>query len=170
MLIRDLAATDLAALRSWFADEAALIQWGGPDLRFPFDAAQMGEMPAEGDPRPSRWLFAGIEDDILAAHAQVSLDWRHGVARLARVGLAPSMRGRGLAVPFLSEVMDRVFREPAFERLELNVYTFNTAAIRTYKRLGFVPEGVRRAAVKVGSARWDTAMFGLLRPELKSAA
>ena len=41
-----------------------------------------------------------------------------------------------------------------------------TLAIRTYQRLGFVPEGVRRASAVVVGERWDTAMMSLLRTEL----
>ena len=99
-------------------------------------------------------------------HAQVVLDWRHGVARLSRIAIAPSFRGAGLGRPFLRAVLGRILVISEFERVELNVYTFNEAAIRLYRSLGFVEEGVRRAAVKVGSARWDTAIYGLLRSDL----
>ncbi len=99
-------------------------------------------------------------------HAQVALDWRHGLARLSRVALAPGFRGRGLAEPFLCMVLDRILARAEFERVELNVYTFNSAAISVYRKLGFVKEGVRRQAVKVGVDRWDTAMYGLLREDV----
>jgi RimJ/RimL family protein N-acetyltransferase len=155
---------DFATILAWFPDEAALVQWGGADVRFPLDAPQL-ERPLEESMRrpPARLLWAGELDTGVVAHASVALDWRHGVARLARVCVAPAYRGRGLAVPFLSQIRDNVFGMPEFERLELNVYTFNHAAIRSYRRLGFVEEGVRRSSVRVGQERWDTAIYGLLR-------
>ncbi len=155
-------------LIAWFSDEAAVMQWGGADMRWPLDHAQLWAMldEARANP-PARWLLISEHDAALLAHAQVALDWRHGVARLARVGINPALRGRGLAVPFLREVLRRVFADPAFERAELNVYTFNHAAIRTYEQLGFQHEGTRRSAVKAGSQRWDTAMLGLLRGEAR---
>ena len=160
-----------AALLGWFPTEAALLQWGGPDLRFPLDAAQLGAMLAEGQGAPpARRLWAGMRDGMLAAHAQVALDWRHGVARLGRVGVTPALRGQHLAAPFLREVIRATFAEPGFERLELNVYTFNQPAIRTYRGLGFTQEGVRRSAVRVGDARWDAAIFGLLRQEYQAVS
>lgn len=157
---------DTEALAAWFPDEAALMQWGGADMVFPLDRRQTREFvrEAEADP-PTRWVFNGVEQGTIVAHAQCALDWRHGVGRLARVGVNPAFRGRGLAAPFLRMIVQRVFALPGFERMELNVYTFNTAAIRTYERLGFVQEGVRRSSVRVGTARWDTAMFALLRSE-----
>ncbi len=167
MELRAFTAADEAALLGWFPDEAALVQWGGPDMRFPLDRAQLVAMrqEAEGDPS-ARWLLSGVEDGALAGHVQVPFDWRHGVARLSRVAISPAFRGRRLAEPFLASVVARVFAETGIERLELNVYTFNEAAIRTYRALGFVEEGVRRSSVRIGEARWDTAIFGLLRREL----
>jgi RimJ/RimL family protein N-acetyltransferase len=85
------------------------------------------------------------------------------------VGVAPAARGRGLAVPMLRLVLERAFAWPEIERVELNVYTWNTPAIRAYARLGFVHEGVRRSSVKVGPERWDTAIMGLLRAEWMSS-
>jgi len=166
VLIRPLERRDFQTIIDWFPSEAALIQWGGPDVRFPLDEAQLAEMADEGRQMPPlRQLWVGELDGVVAAHAQVALDWRHGVARLARIGISPSLRGRGLAVPFLQQIIRTVFADPTFERVELNVYTFNEAAIRTYRKLGFVQEGIRRSAVKVGTEQWDSANFGLLRAE-----
>ena len=164
--LRAFERADFAALCGWFVDERSLIQWGGPEVRSPLDHAQLRAMLAEGEgDHPRRWLFSGQIGTSLIGHAQVALDWRHGVARLGRIAICPDCRGRGLGAPFLRSVLDRVWRAPEFERVELHVYTFNAPAIRLYRTLGFVKEGVRRSAVNVGTARWDTAMYGLLRRE-----
>ena len=164
------AASDFVALMAWFPTEATLIQWGGSRLRFPLDRAQLEEMLAEseGSP-PARLSWTGRLDGRMAAHAQVAFDARHGVALLSRVAIAPDARGRGLAAPFLDGIIDRAFAVTVVERLELNVYTFNDAALRTYRRLGFRHEGTRRSSVKVGDERWDTAIFAILRQEHSAA-
>jgi len=169
--IRPLTRADFATILTWFPDEAALVQWGGPDVRFPLDAAQL-ERPLEESlvQPPARLIWVGELETSVIAHATVALDWRHGVARLGRVCIDPAYRGRGLAVPFLSRIRDIVFGMAEFERLELNVYTRNHADIRVYQRLGFVEEGVRRSSVRVGQTRWDTAIYGLLRSEWRSQA
>lgn len=110
-----------------------------------------------------RLAFVGLTADETAAHAQVVLDWTDGIARLARFAIAPSFRGQGLARPFLADVFARLNEVGDFPRLELNVYTFNTPAIALYESLGFVREGVRRSSVKVGTARWDTAIYAIIR-------
>ena len=160
----------ISDMLDWFPTVEALIQWGGTGLRFPLDAMQLEEMQdsASGG-MPARWMFSGMVDGNLAGHAQVALDWENGIGRLARVAVNPQFRGQGLAEPFLRQVVMRFFADDRFERLELNVYTFNTAAIRTYLKLGFVAEGVRRSSAKVGDNRWDTAIYGMLRADLPAA-
>ncbi|SDA99980.1 GNAT family protein [Sinorhizobium sp. NFACC03] len=166
LLVEAFSQKHIPEMLDWFSNLEALVQWGGPGLSFPLEAAQLDAMLAETTAvEPGRSMFAGLVDGKLAGHAQVALDWQNGVGRLSRVAINPRMRGRGLARPFLREVTERFFADPAFERLELNVYTFNEAAIRTYRSLGFREEGVRRSSAKVGDVRWDTAIYGLLRNE-----
>lgn len=156
----------IADILDWFPTVEALTQWGGAGLRFPLDAAQLEEMQAStSGEMPARWMFSGVIDGQLSSHAQVALDWENGIGRLARVAVNPQFRGQGVAYRFLRQVVARFFADVRFERLELNVYTFNTAAIRTYLKLGFIEEGVRRSSVRVGDIRWDTAIYGLLRTD-----
>ncbi|MRW94351.1 GNAT family N-acetyltransferase [Duganella sp. FT80W] len=154
-------------LAGWFSSERELVQWGGPGMRFPLDLPQMQAMLAEErQQQPARINRTAFDDGgRLAGHVQVVLDWDNGVGRLARVAVAPSMRGQGLAAPMLSAALAELFALPGMERAELNVFSWNAAAIRTYEKLGFRMEGVRRSSVRVGEERWDTAIMGLLRDE-----
>jgi RimJ/RimL family protein N-acetyltransferase len=65
--------------------------------------------------------------------------------------------------------IERAFRFDDIQRLELNVYAWNIPAVRTYQRLGFGSQGVRRSSTKLGDQCWDTAIMGLLRDERNSA-
>ncbi len=153
-------------LAGWFANAAELVQWGGPGLGFPLDDAAMAAMLAEAAAVPPlRRCWMAEAAGAIVGHAQLAFDRANGNARLARVAIAPEARGRGLAAAMLRPVIDAAFAEAAIARLELNVYCWNVAAIRTYRGLGFVDEGVRRASVRVGDARWDTAIMAMLRPE-----
>ena len=154
----------LTPLPSWFQTPESLAQWGGSGLRFPLDREQIVAMLAETLTKPPlRLAFAGLTGAETVAHAQLALDWTDGIARLARFAIAPQYRGRGLAKPFLAEVFARLDEAGDFPRLELNVYTFNAPAISLYESLGFVREGVRRSSVRVGAARWDTAIYAIIR-------
>lgn len=166
MKIRPFRCTDIPALLAWFQTPAELTRWGGPKRSFPLTEEQLAACLAETHgPQPARRMWAADWDGALAATASVLMDWDQGTALLSMVGVAPQMRGQGIASPFVGQVVAAVFGAPAFERLELNVYTFNTAAIRTYETLGFVREGIRRSLAKVGEERWDAAHYAMLRAD-----
>jgi RimJ/RimL family protein N-acetyltransferase len=123
-------------------------------------------MLAEADTvPPSRLCWMAEHDGPLIGHAQLGFDWRNGNATLSRVAIAPWARGRGLATPMLRLVLEEAFVHSEIERVELNVYAWNAPAIRSYERLGFQTEGVRRSSALVDGARWDTAIMGMLRQE-----
>jgi RimJ/RimL family protein N-acetyltransferase len=159
---------DFEPLASWFSNQAELTQWGGSAVIYPLRADQLEPMLAEGDDGSAvrrSWMIKN-EDGTSIGHAQLLFfDWRHGNATLGRVAIAPHERGKGLARPMLERVITEGFTTFGLERLELNVYSFNLAAIRTYERLGFTHEGMRRSSVRVGTERWDTVIMGLLRAE-----
>ena len=165
------APEHFATLASWFASERDVVQWGGSALRFPLDAPQMQVMLDESRSEPPGrlcWMARGPEGDF-SGHAQIGIDWRHGNALIGRFGIAPASRGRGLATPLMRLVLAQAFAIDAVERVELNVYAFNTPAIRIYEATGFRREGVRRSCTQVGDERWDAVMMSQLRSEYRPA-
>jgi RimJ/RimL family protein N-acetyltransferase len=164
------APDHFATVASWFANERDVIQWAGPTLDYPLDTTQFQAMVDQGNTHPpTRLCFMAQRESDLVGHAQLGLDWRNGNARLGRVALSPAERGQGLAVPMLRLVLAEAFAIAEIERVDLGVYTWNAPAIRTYERLGFTTEGVRRSSARVGDQRWDTAEMGILRPEWHQA-
>jgi RimJ/RimL family protein N-acetyltransferase len=160
------APEHFATVASWFNDERDAVQWAGPTVHYPLDAAQLQAMVdlSQAQP-PARLCYMAERSGDLVGHAQLGLDWRNGNARLGRVAVSPSERGQGLAVPMLGLILAKAFSMPEIERVDLGVFTSNTPAIRTYQRLGFTLEGVRRSSVRVDGERWDSAEMSILRPE-----
>ena len=77
--------------------------------------------------------------------------FRHG-GRLG-MGLVPRARGHGLGQALLARALGDA-RERGLERVELEVYGSNVAAIALYERLGFVRDGFKRGARKL-DGRYD---------------
>jgi RimJ/RimL family protein N-acetyltransferase len=155
-----------STLSAWLTDESAVVQWGGPMVHYPLDAAQMQSMLDDGLSEPPRrlcWMAENQGDWV--GHVQLGFDWRNGNATLGRVIINPEERGKGLSIPMLKLAIKAAFDHPQIDRLELNVYTFNQPAIRAYISLGFVHEGTRRSSTLVGKERWDTAIMAILRSE-----
>ena len=170
MKLIDLETEHFPILRSWLSSERDVVQWGGPELTYPITDHQLEQMLIEGRTIPPKrlcWMAADASQTLIG-HVQLAMDWKNGVARVGRVMIAPNSRGKGLAAPMLRAVLEQAFSHPEIERTELNVYSWNGPAIRTYVKIGFVHEGVRRSSAKVGDDRWDTAIMGMLRSEWSS--
>ncbi|QZN98124.1 GNAT family N-acetyltransferase [Symbiopectobacterium purcellii] len=154
-------------LIGWFFSEKDIVQWGGPDLSYPLNEEHVNSMLSKTKTIPSDSFCWMAEDDAgeLCGHCQLVFDWRNGIAKICRVVISPQHRGRGFSLPMVSMVLEKAFSYAEIERVELNVYAWNEIAIKTYSRVGFIGEGVRRSSVKVGDERWDTAIMSMLRDE-----
>lgn len=157
---------DAAVLAGWFQSQREVTQWAGPGVNWPLTETFLATLTDSASQQPA-WLltFSARVEGQLAAVAQLGFDWDNHLACLCRIVVNPSMRGQGLAARLLRVLIDTAFKNEGIERIELHVYPFNQAAIKTYEKLGFVREGVRRACVSVGEERWDSVFYGLLRAE-----
>ncbi|MCZ8283139.1 MAG: GNAT family protein [Aquidulcibacter sp.] len=166
LILIPFSPSHFSELASWFASEADVVQWGGPTLCFPLLDKQLDEMLVKGQQNPpARLCWMAEKAGALVGHVQLAFDWRNGNAVLSRVALAPKLRRQGLAAPMVALAIHAAFDFETIQRLELNVYSWNVPAIKTYQNLGFQLDGVRRSSALVSGERWDTAIMSLLRGE-----
>jgi RimJ/RimL family protein N-acetyltransferase len=90
---------------------------------------------------------------------------RSRIAEIRTLMLDPALQGRGLAVPVVRALCDRLFDTHAIHRVEAEVMGSNDAAKSVFERAGFVLEGVRRRAYDRHGAWQDGVRFGLLIEE-----
>jgi RimJ/RimL family protein N-acetyltransferase len=91
---------------------------------------------------------------------------RSRIANLYGVMLHPDFRGRGLAEAAARRLVQHLFEDLDYHRVELEVYGFNERAIRHAERL-YVREGVRRKAYWRHGEWVDGILFGLVREDLE---
>ena len=90
---------------------------------------------------------------------------RSRIAEIRALMLDPAVQGRGLAVPVVRALCDRLFDAYAVHRVEAEVMGINDAAKGVFEGAGFVLEGVRRRAYDRHGAWQDGIRFGLLIEE-----
>jgi RimJ/RimL family protein N-acetyltransferase len=73
--------------------------------------------------------------------------------------------GQGLGAEALRLLLRHAFGPMGLNRVELHVFDFNQRAIRSYEKVGFVREGVRRKALVRGHRFHDILVMGILRDE-----
>lgn len=104
-------------------------------------------------------------DTLIGLIAIEGIDWQHGVGWLA-VGIGEKQyRGKGYGTEALRLLLRFAFHEINLHRVQLTVFSYNTPAIASYEKLGFVREGVFRERLQRDGQRHDMLLFGLLRPE-----
>jgi RimJ/RimL family protein N-acetyltransferase len=105
---------------------------------------------ADGQAVGSAWL-----DDV---------DRHRGAAELG-IHIALEARERGLGTDALGILADLALGQLRLERLWLRVFTWNSRAIRSYEKAGFVREGVLRHWTWF-QGRWhDIVVMSLLHDE-----
>jgi RimJ/RimL family protein N-acetyltransferase len=91
--------------------------------------------------------------------------WPHGDAWIG-IGLGErAYWGKGYGSDALRVLLRFAFQELNLHRVTLNVFEYNTRALKTYERLGFTIEGTVREALLRDGRRWDLIFMGLLRQE-----
>ncbi|MCD5323376.1 MULTISPECIES: GNAT family N-acetyltransferase [Pontibacillus] len=73
--------------------------------------------------------------------------------------------GGGLGTEALSLLIDYGFRQLNLNRIGLDVFSYNTRAIRSYEKLGFVKEGQIRDALYYDGVYHDSILMGLKEEE-----
>jgi RimJ/RimL family protein N-acetyltransferase len=168
------AAADVDRLIAWIPSAEFLLQWAGPAFHFPLDRAQlMRHLAAAEKPSPDRLIFKAVNPHTreTVGHGELGgIDRRNLSASIARVLVgSPHLRGQGLGEQIISELLVVAFQELALHRVSLNVFDFNSAAIRCYDKVGFRREGTLREARRHGDVYWNVCVMSILEHEFIAA-
>jgi RimJ/RimL family protein N-acetyltransferase len=77
------------------------------------------------------------------------------------MGIVPAYRGRGLGLRLVKAILEQA-RQAGFVRIEFDVHADNARAIALYEKVGFVREGVVRAAVFVDGEYRDAIAMAIV--------
>jgi RimJ/RimL family protein N-acetyltransferase len=164
--LRPLKAADADVISGWFAGPVELAEWGGPEIDFPLDRSDLQTWIAERSAGRARACYAVVDaGDMPIATFQIVDDRRNRMVRIARSGIAPAERGKGLGKALLRLILEKAFVEMDAHRVELAVASENSRARRLYAQAGFVHEGTARDSSLVDGAWRSVDNMGLLRPE-----
>ncbi len=89
---------------------------------------------------------------------------RHRNAMLG-LALAEPYRGKGYGTEIINWGIDWAFRCAGLHRLSICAFSYNTGAVKLYRRLGFVDEGVERESVYRNRTWHDTIFLSMLENE-----
>jgi RimJ/RimL family protein N-acetyltransferase len=132
--LREFLPQDYDALIGWVFDARELLRFGGPELRWPLDAAQLDTLAS--DPQRLCWTVVLVGSREPAGHVELMVRGQDS-AHMGRVIIDPALRGRGLGSELTRALLAQA-RARRLHQVTLHVYVDNPPAIAAYERCGFV--------------------------------
>jgi RimJ/RimL family protein N-acetyltransferase len=165
--LRPLSGADLPVLYE-LASELATWELRSPSPPRPMTYESFEPIARQRMADPTSTEFGIVVGGLLVGRC----GWFHEdpFARNAEVGigLLPSARGQGYGTDALRVMCDFAFERANLHRLHLEVLASNTAAIASYRTIGFVEEGRRREYAWVNGQYVDDVIMALLRADFRA--
>lgn len=107
-----------------------------------------------------------VVDDVAIGFIDLAgFDWAAGSGWVG-IGIGEAdYWGKGYGSEAMQLLLRYAFRGLNLHRVNLNVFAFNTRAIRSYEKCGFKYEGTQRETIYKEDQRWDVIDMGILRPD-----
>ena len=107
--------------------------------------------------------FVLLADDVVVGWCQIHPLQREGWTHVGGLGIGihKEYRGKGFGKELMRKALENA-KEKGLERIELEVYTTNTAAIHLYESFGFEVEGKKRKVRKLDGEYYDNLIMALL--------
>jgi RimJ/RimL family protein N-acetyltransferase len=169
--LREFRADDAPALYEVHSDPAVMRYWSFPAWTDPAQAVDRVAFVLGQRARNEVLVWAiadGANDRLVGSIAAFALDRNNARCEIG-YSLRADRQGQGLAREALRAVLAFLVDELGIERVEADADPRNTASCRLLERLGFCREGLLRARWRVAGEVCDTALYGLLAPELVRA-
>ena len=112
------------------------------------------------------FLIRTLEEDLTIGLIGLNgIQWVHGDAWVG-IGLGErEYWGEGYGTDAMGILLRYAFEELNLHRLSLGVFEYNSRAIRSYEKVGFVIEGRIRQFLNRDGRRYDMIFMGILRDE-----
>lgn len=145
---------DFKRLISWIDSEELLIQFAGAIFTYPLTEEQLKSYLEDSN----RFAFKVIDTrfDNAIGHAEI-YQTENSTAKICRVLIGDqSLRGKGFGQELIRELVSFSINQLQIPSVELNVYDWNTAAIRCYEKVGFVLDPERFTMMTVNGKPWKS--------------
>ena len=162
------AETDAEVFARWDVDTEYMRQLdSGPHLPNRAKKVREGiEKEQSEDPNTIAFSVRTLADDRLIGFVAFDgINWQHGETFVA-IGIGdPAYRGNGYGTDAMRVMLRYGFRELNLNRIQLDAFSYNERAIKSYLKAGFVEEGRQRGMLLRNGQRWDFVYMSVLRDE-----
>lgn len=182
LVLRPFDMSDLPALTDMMNDEAVTAWTDAPHPYTALDGERWIRRIAPGERTQGRGIVFAVHEfltqRLVGSVRLLHTDWRTRSAEVVHI-TAPWARGEGYATESVLALAEWLFRDQAFERIELRTQADNTASQQVAQKLGCISEGVLRnariARMQTEDGGWadfrtDLIVWGLLPEDIEGVA
>ncbi len=156
-----------SSLKNEVPDSRFLVQWAGNKYIFPLSWEQMSAfMDKKQNGKQVNYLFSAHARNInvIIGHVQLTVaDSEEKIGRVGSVLVFKRYRGRGFGNDLMKLIMNKGFIEMKMKELKLNVFGFNTPALRCYEKCGFRID--RRDEFRHEGEYWELVKMAMTRED-----
>jgi len=161
-------ATDAEVFARWEVDSEYMRQLdSGPHLPHRVKKIEEGiEKEQQEAPNTIAFSVRTLADDTLIGFVAFDeVNWQHGDTFVA-IGIGdPAYRGNGYGTDAMRVMLRYGFMELNLWRVQLDAFSYNERAIKSYLKAGFVLEGRQRGMLLRDGHRWDFVYMSVLRED-----
>ncbi len=142
IILKRFEKSDFGTLIGWLRTPEEMFQACGRTFNFPLNEIQLGiYLQGEEMQPPIRRIFKAVDNENGKHIGNIALErinMTEQSAAVACVIIGDDMyRGKGICGFMMQSVVDIALNEIGLTKLTLNVFDFNTPAIRCYEKAGF---------------------------------
>lgn len=109
-------------------------------------------------------IFEKASNQLMGSCGVFSINWKNSTC-IVGISVGEQWQGKGLGTDAMQTLITFIFTYIPINKIKLQVFSFNQAAIRSYEKCGFTKEGVLRNEIFRFGEFHDLIIFGLLRGE-----
>ena len=166
IMLREYRESDYEHMRSW-VNNPKIVDTLSDIFLYPHsekNTRQFLEQASSSDWKGFVIAFVDTEEYIGQIDF-VKIDQKNGWGELGIVIGSEENHGKGYGSEALELICDFAFDQLRLNRVELVCWSFNAKGRRTYEKVGFVQEGVRRKKRYRNGKFYDEICYGLLKEE-----
>lgn len=142
---------DFDRFKSWIKSPEELLQFAGPYFSYPVTNEQLNKYIE--DPKRRAYKIVNTETQGVIGHCE--LNFERSIPRLSRILIASNTeRNKGFGRQTINALLSLLFIEDMYDEADLNVYAWNTNAIKCYEGVGFRINENLSTETTIGKETW----------------
>ncbi|MBZ0294360.1 MAG: GNAT family N-acetyltransferase [Anaerolineae bacterium] len=155
--------SDFDRLISWIGSKEMLVTIAGTEWTYPLTTEQL-EVYLD-NPNSHSFNIVNEEQNTTIGHAEIIL-YDDGTCKIDKLIIGdPSLRGKGLCQQVMKQLMAFAFTKLPIHTIELNVFDWNSSAIRCYEKVGFKINSAKKQTFEIDEQKWVTINMSIKRPK-----